>query len=106
MKQAKVYYNHILAGMLSQQDDGSYLFAYNPAYIAGSQYPPISVHFPKEQIHFTSNFLFPFFFNMLSEGANKRLQIQQYKINEGDYIELLIRTASNETIGAVTVGPK
>jgi serine/threonine-protein kinase HipA len=106
MKQAKVYYNQILAGMLSKLDDGTYLFSYNEAYLASSQYPPIGVHFPKKQTSFTSRILFPFFFNMLSEGANKRLQMQQYKINDGDYIELLIRTACNETIGAVTVGPE
>lgn len=105
MKQAKVYYNHILAGTLSQLENGTYHFVYHPDYVANSHYPPISVHFPKTQVSFRSNILFPFFFNLLSEGANKRLQLQQYKIDDTEYIDLLIKTATYETIGAVTVGP-
>jgi serine/threonine-protein kinase HipA len=105
MKQANVFYNGILAGILIRYDNEGYFFSYDQAYLANKSYPSISVHFPKDVKKFNSRILFPFFFNMLSEGANKRLQLQQYKIEEFDYIELLIKTASNETIGAVTVGP-
>jgi len=105
MKRGKVYYNHVFAGTLSLQDDGSYVFEYDADYQFNSSYPAISVHFPKTTSRFQSPILFPFFFNMLSEGANKRLQLQANKINDRDYFDLLIHTASNETIGAVTVGP-
>jgi serine/threonine-protein kinase HipA len=105
MKRGKVYYNHVFAGTLMQLSDGTYVFEYDTDYLYSSSYPAISVHFPKSQARFQSNILFPFFFNMLSEGANRRLQLQANKINDHDYLDLLIHTAFNETIGAVTVGP-
>jgi HipA-like protein len=42
---------------------------------------------------------------MLSEGANKKLQCRQLKIDENDYFGLLLATATHDTIGAVTVKP-
>ena len=40
---------------------------------------------------------------MLSEGANKALQCTTLKIDENDAFGLLIATATNDTIGAITV---
>ena len=42
---------------------------------------------------------------MLSEGVNKKLQSTQLKIDEEDSFGLLMATAQNDTIGAVTVKP-
>ena len=44
-----------------------------------------------------------FFYNMLSEGANKALQCTTLKIDENDAFGLLLATADNDTIGAITV---
>ena len=51
----------------------------------------------------TSNHLFPFFFNMLSEGANRKIQSQLLHIDENDDFGILLATAQTDTIGAVTV---
>ena len=63
----------------------------------------ISLSFPKSQQEFVSDTLFPFFYNMLSEGANKTIQCQTLKIDEDDVFGLLLATAHSDTIGAITV---
>lgn len=103
MKQGKVFYNKILAGLLWQSAEGEYFFQYHPQYLENPAYPAISVHFPKSASPFRSPVLFPFFFNMISEGANRSLQLNRLKLDESDYMGLLINTASGETIGAITV---
>jgi serine/threonine-protein kinase HipA len=60
---------------------------------------------PKTQQEYQSEFLFPFFFNMLSEGVNRKLQSRMLKIDEEDNFGLLAATAQHDTIGAVTVKP-
>ncbi|WP_245970282.1 HipA N-terminal domain-containing protein [Pseudochryseolinea flava] len=49
--------------------------------------------------------MFPFFFNMLSEGSNKELQCRLLRIDETDHFALLLAIANFDTIGAVTVKP-
>ena len=44
-----------------------------------------------------------FFYNMLSEGANKALQCASLKIDETDSFGLLLATAKHDTIGAITI---
>jgi len=39
----------------------------------------------------------------LSEGENRKLQCRVLKIDENDHFGLLLKTASEETIGAVRV---
>lgn len=103
MRQAKVYNNHLLAGTLTETNEGDFVFHYNNDYFFNTTLPPISVTLPKTKQNHRSSILFPFFFNMISEGANKRIQNRFLKIDENDYFGLLLKTASNETIGAVTV---
>jgi serine/threonine-protein kinase HipA len=43
---------------------------------------------------------------MISEGVNKQLQCRQFKIDEKNYFDLLLATASVDTIGAITVLPE
>jgi HipA-like protein len=103
MNTAFVYYKGEWAGVLIQIENGSYLFRYLDKWIEGSQYPSISLTLPKSQQDFISDHLFPFFYNMLPEGANKQMVCTKMKIDEDDHFGLLITTASYDTIGAVTV---
>ncbi|MFH1852586.1 MAG: HipA N-terminal domain-containing protein [Candidatus Neomarinimicrobiota bacterium] len=105
MRRAQIYHNGRLAGILTQHDTRNYEFRYNDEWLANDNLPAISLTLPKsKQIHLADH-LFPFFFNMLSEGVNKRLQCRQLKIDEADYFGLLLATASQDTIGAITVKP-
>ncbi len=103
MRQGKVYNNNILAGVLTETDAGDFVFHYDHNYFFNTTLPPISVSLPKAKQNHRSVILFPFFFNMISEGANRRVQNKFLKIDENDYFGLLLKTASNETIGAITV---
>lgn len=103
MKQALVYMNKLLAGKLMKQDNGTYVFRYEDDYFRDSTQSSISLTLAKTQQEHRSDILFPFFFNMLSEGVNKQVQLRQFKIDEEDYFGLLLATAGNDTIGAITV---
>ncbi|MBI3194173.1 MAG: HipA N-terminal domain-containing protein [Ignavibacteriae bacterium] len=105
MRQAEVYRNGIVAGILTEEDRHHFVFRYNDAYYNDNSKPAISVTLPKTEQEYRSESLFPYFFNMLSEGVNRKLQCTQLKIDEEDNFGLLIATAQCDTIGAVTVKP-
>lgn len=102
MRRAEVYRNRMLAGILSENDNG-YTFMYDPEYYNDNSKPGISLTLPKTQLTHTSKHLFPFFYNMLSEGTNRVVQSKQLKIDEKDFFGLLLATAQYDTIGAITV---
>jgi serine/threonine-protein kinase HipA len=103
MRKAEVYRNGVLAGILTETDNSTYVFKYNEAYFNDNAKPGISLTLPKKQLEFTSDHLFPFFYNMLSEGTNREVQSKQLKIDENDFFGLLLATAQFDTIGAITV---
>jgi HipA-like protein len=105
MKEALVYRNNVLAGKLTLSNDRVYTFRYDDAYFLDNTKRSISLTLPKSKQEYSSKSLFPFFFNMLSEGVNKRLQCRQLRIDENDHFSLLLATAGTDTIGAVTVKP-
>jgi len=105
MKKVKVYRKGVLAGTLIQENRNSYVFVYDDLYFNNPAQASISLTLPKSKKEYHCKNLFPFFFNMLSEGINKQLQCKQLKIDEKDYFALLITTAQSDTIGAITVSP-
>lgn len=105
MRRVQVYRNGILAGILTGEDCKYYVFRYDDSYFANSDMPAISLTLPKSQQEYKSKFLFPFFFNMLSEGVNKKLQCKQLRIDLEDNFGLLGATAMYDTIGAITIKP-
>ena len=70
MKTIDVYYSDVLAGQLSKMPDKTYEFAYNKSYLASRNNPAISLSFPKRAEPYRSAVLFPFFNNLLPEGAS------------------------------------
>lgn len=103
MRQAQVFSNGVLAGVLTETDSGKYIFCYDDSFLIDDKQTAISLCLPKSQREFSSETLFPFFFNMLSEGTNKAIQCQTLKIDENDTFGLLLATAHTDTIGAITV---
>lgn len=102
MRQADIYFKGSLAGRLRREGDGSFSFQYADTFLSGDA-PPITVNLPKRAEAYHSPHLFPVFFNMLSEGANRKLQERILKIDERDHFGLLLATARHDTIGAITV---
>lgn len=105
MRAMEIYRNGILAGTLTEENRQHYVFKYDDNYFNDANKPGISLTLPKTQKEYSSKFLFPFFFNMLSEGVNRKLQSTQLRIDEEDNFGLLAATAQYDTIGAITVKP-
>jgi HipA-like protein len=105
MRAMEIYRNGVLAGILSEENRNSFAFRYDERYFNDTTKPAISLTLPKSKMEYTSQYLFPFFFNMLSEGVNRKLQSIQLKIDEDDNFGLLMATAQYDTIGAITVKP-
>ncbi|MHA8067084.1 HipA N-terminal domain-containing protein [Aquirufa sp. ROCK2-A2] len=103
MRSGQVYYKNELAGELSQQDDGSFIFSYALQWLKDSNKPSISLTLPKSKVEFQSATLFPFFFNLIPEGVNKRLLCSKKRIDQDDYFGILLEIAGGDTIGAVRV---
>jgi len=101
-QKAGVFYNDDLAGYLIKTND-RYIFFYEDKYFMNKLKPEISMAFPKNRKEYESEYLFPFFFGLLSEGSNKELQCRTLRIDEKDYFTRLIKTAGSDTIGAITV---
>lgn len=105
MRQARVYRNGELMGYLTEHDRKNYTFVYEDTWYADNTKPAVSLTLPKTQKEYKSEYLFPFFFNMLSEGVNKKLQSQLLRIDEEDTFGLLLATAHSDTVGAITIRP-
>ena len=71
MRRCEVYLHGIKAGMLTKEDSGEYTFTYDSSYLEKEDYPSVSLTLPLREEPYRSTVLFPFFFNMLSEGENR-----------------------------------
>ena len=105
MRAVEIYRNGVFAGKLTEENRQMFVFRYDDTYYNDTAKASISLTLPKAQQEYRSKFLFPFFFNMLSEGVNRKLQCTQLRIDEDDSFGLLMATAQNDTIGAITVLP-
>jgi len=103
MRQAKVFYKNLEAGILIQHNDASFTFQYYDDWLNDSNRPSISLTLPKQKQPYHSKFLFPFFYNMLPEGSNKQVVCQSNRIDEKDDFGLLVTVADVDTIGAIRV---
>ncbi len=86
---------------MQETDDRQYVFTYNGDYTG----EPICLAMPVRQEPYCSDYLFPYFFNMLSEGANRQIQSLVHHIDETDDFGIMLATAGYDTIGSVTVKP-
>jgi HipA-like protein len=103
VSKALVFYNNILAGNLEKKRSGIYTFKYNKEYLLNPVMPAISLTLPKSNESYEQSILFSFFMGLLSEGINKEIQCRLLKIDEEDDFTRLLRTADEDTIGAITI---
>ena len=101
MRQCKVFVHDEEAGLLQETDDMEYVFSYIQSYKG----EPVCLAMPVRDKPYYSDYLFPFFFNMLSEGENRQIQSTVLHIDENDDFGILLATAQEDTIGAVTIKP-
>ncbi len=103
MRQAVVYNNGRLAGILTENSASDYVFRYEDSYYTDKSAPAISLTLPKSRQEYRQAFLFPFFANMLSEGHNRIVQARIHKLDRSDDFGVLLATAHTDTPGAITV---
>ncbi|MCG8239690.1 HipA N-terminal domain-containing protein [Tenacibaculum finnmarkense] len=103
MREANVLYKKEIAGILTQLDTGTFIFKYSDEWFNDSNKPGISLTLPKTKQEYSSDYLFSFFYNMLPEGSNKQTVCYENRIDTEDYFGILITTAKQDTIGAVTI---
>ena len=103
MRQLSVYINDTLAGILTERFPGrDYVFAYDEAYLSSGG-NPVSVTLPLRKEPYLSTMLFPFFTNLIPEGANRKIVCRTGRIDEKDFFGILAAMAGKDTIGAVNV---
>ncbi|PKP41774.1 MAG: phosphatidylinositol kinase [Bacteroidetes bacterium HGW-Bacteroidetes-10] len=104
MREAKVYYKELFAGILTETDDGEYLFRYDEKYVANHPEKFITFTMPVTIKPYRDNRLFPFFEGLIPEGWLLDIASESWKINQSDKMGLLLACCRN-CIGAVSVEP-
>ena len=104
MRKAIVNFKGIPAGIVEENETG-FVFRYNDDYFQNPMRRGISLTLPKTQQTYYHDSLFPVFYNMLPEGANKEILCRVLRIDENDFFGLLLAVAQYDTIGAITITP-
>tara|TARA_R110002096_G_scaffold386653_1_gene580743 strand:+ start:449 stop:781 length:333 start_codon:yes stop_codon:yes gene_type:complete len=104
MRQAKIYYDTIFCGLLTETNDGDFTFMYNDDYV--NQYPDQFITFtmPVSNTEYKDKRLFAFFEGLIPEGWLLDIASKSWKINRNDRMGLLLACCKN-CIGAVSVEP-
>jgi serine/threonine-protein kinase HipA len=104
MRKAEIYYRDTLAGILTETDDGEYLFRYEKRYIAKHPAQFLTFSMPVTEHVYRSRYLFPFFEGLIPEGWLLDIASESWKIDHGDRMGLLL-VCCKSCIGAVSVVP-
>ena len=102
MKRGIVYCCGRRAGELVE-DAGEFVFRYAPEYLAHPSWPAVSVTLPKRVEEYRADHLFPFFYGLLAEGAQKERQCRELRIDENDAFSRLLATSAYGAVGGVHV---
>lgn len=104
MRQGIVKYNNIVAGLLTEEDSGDYLFEYDELYVQTYPSQFITFQMPVSTRLYRSKRLFPFFDGLIPEGWLLNITAESWKINKNDRMGLLLACCQN-AIGAVSIHP-
>lgn len=104
MRQAIIKYNNIKAGVLSEEDNGEYVFSYDELYAKNYPKQFITFKMPVSSRPYRSKRLYPFFDGLIPEGWLLNIAAESWKINKNDRMGLLLACCQN-AIGAVSVHP-
>jgi serine/threonine-protein kinase HipA len=104
MRQGRVYYKNHLAGIITETNEGDYVFQYTEQYVNDHPDSFITFTMPVTNKPFIENRLFPFFEGLIPEGWLLNIASENWKINRNDRMGLLLACCQN-CIGAVSVEP-
>lgn len=104
MRQGKVYYKESFAGIITESNDGEYIFKYDEQYVKDRPGDFITFGMPVREKPFVEKRLFPFFDGLIPEGWLLDIVSENWKVNKNDRMGLLLACCKN-CIGAVSVVP-
>lgn len=104
MRQANIYYQDNLAGVLTETDEGDFVFRYVDNYVKEHPNDFITFSIPVSDVPYREKRLFPFFEGLIPEGWLLDIASKNWKINRNDRMGLLLACCKN-CIGAVSVEP-
>lgn len=104
MRQAIIYYQDKVAGILTETDEGEYVFRYEEDYVKDHPNDFITFSMPVSDVPYREKRLFPFFEGLIPEGWLLDIASKNWKINRNDRMGLLLACCRN-CIGAVSVEP-
>lgn len=104
MRKGKVYYNAHLAGIISETNEGEYVFQYDKEFVKAHSKEFITFTMPVTDKPYIDKRLFPFFEGLIPEGWLLDIASKNWKINRNDRMGLLLACCQN-CIGAVSVLP-
>ena len=104
MRRAEIYYKDVVAGILTETNEGQYTFQYDKDYV--EKYPDqfITFSMPVTDRPYADNRLFPFFEGLIPEGWLLDIASKNWRLNQNDRMGLLLACCQN-CIGAVGVKP-
>lgn len=104
MRKGKVYYKDLMAGVITETDEGEFLFQYNAQYVKDHSTEFVTFMMPVREKAYSDKRLFPFFEGLIPEGWLLDIATKNWKINPNDRMGLLLACCKN-CIGAVSVVP-
>lgn len=104
MRQGKVFYDSVFAGIIAETDDGEYTFSYDPFYIQAYPQQFLTFSMPVTAKVYREKRLFPFFEGLIPEGWLLDIASDRWSINKNDRMGLLLACCKN-CIGSVSVEP-
>jgi len=105
MRTADIYYDETLAGILTETDEGEYIFRYQESYVQDHPDQFLTFTLPVRTEPYVSQLLFAFFEGLIPEGWLLNIATKNWKLNPNDRMGLLLACCRN-CIGAVSVIPR
>lgn len=105
MRSCEILVNKIKAGILREEDNGTFEFRYDKEYLKRENAKPVSLTLPLREEPYYSPYLFPAFSNMLTEGENRKIQAYLFGLNPEDDFGIMLESCTFDVIGAITVNP-
>lgn len=104
MRSGKVFYDDLFAGIITETNDGEYVFQYDEKYVKNHPEKFITFSMPVQEGAYMDTRLFPFFEGLIPEGWLLEIASESWKVNKNDRMGLLLSCCKN-CIGAVSVEP-
>ena len=104
MRSANIYYKELLAGKLTETNEGEFVFKYDDQYVKNHPGEFITFTMPVANKPYIEKRLFPFFEGLIPEGWLLDIASKSWRINPNDRMGLLLACCQNCN-GAVSVIP-